>query len=82
MSLVLPNTRGKSYLLNLIDTPGHQNFVDEVAAAARLADGCVLVVDVVEGVSSIPSSLFRVLRLEGKEAKGASERVEWKREGK
>lgn len=34
----------------MIDTPGHVNFVDEVAAAMRLADGIILVVDVVEGV--------------------------------
>lgn len=50
MSLVLQNSRGKSHLVNLIDTPGHVNFVDEVASCARLVDGIVLVVDVVEGV--------------------------------
>ena len=50
MSLVMEGTKRKSYLLNLIDTPGHTNFQDEVAAACRLADGVVLVVDVVEGV--------------------------------
>lgn len=50
MSLVLQSTKGKSHLFNLIDTPGHVNFVDEVAAAARLVDGVCLVVDVVEGV--------------------------------
>lgn len=50
MSLVLPNTKGKSYLVNLVDTPGHANFVDEIASAVRVADGAVVVVDCVEGV--------------------------------
>lgn len=30
---------------------GHTDYIDEVVAATRLADGVVLVVDVVEGVS-------------------------------
>lgn len=55
MSLVLQTTSGKSHLLHLIDTPGHVNFLDEVAAAIRLADGILLVVDVVEGVRNISS---------------------------
>ncbi|ETS75176.1 U5 small nuclear ribonucleoprotein component [Pestalotiopsis fici W106-1] len=50
MSLVLQSTKGKSHLVNIIDTPGHVNFVDEVAASLRLVDGVALVVDVVEGV--------------------------------
>jgi U5 small nuclear ribonucleoprotein component len=50
MSLVLPSTKGKSHLFNIIDTPGHVDFVDEVAASFRLVDGVCLVVDVVEGV--------------------------------
>ncbi|KID84677.1 Ribosomal protein S5 domain 2-type fold, subgroup [Metarhizium guizhouense ARSEF 977] len=50
MSLVLQSAKGKSHLVNLIDTPGHVNFVDEVAVAFRLVDGICLVVDVVEGV--------------------------------
>jgi 116 kDa U5 small nuclear ribonucleoprotein component len=50
MSLVLQGTGGKSHLFNILDTPGHVNFVDEVGASLRLVDGVVLVVDVVEGV--------------------------------
>lgn len=50
MSLVLPDMRGKSKLFNIIDTPGHVNFADEIAASLRLVDGVILVVDVIEGV--------------------------------
>jgi len=50
MSLILSSTAGKSHLIHFIDTPGHINFVDEVASAVRLVDGILLVVDVVEGV--------------------------------
>ncbi|CAK9874035.1 unnamed protein product [Sphagnum jensenii] len=50
MSLVLEDSVGKSYLCNIMDTPGHVNFSDEMTAALRLADGAVLVVDAVEGV--------------------------------
>ncbi|KAL3318092.1 U5 small nuclear ribonucleoprotein component [Cichlidogyrus casuarinus] len=49
-SLVLQDLRDKSYLLNIMDTPGHTNFSDEVTAAFRLADGVCLVVDVSEGI--------------------------------
>ena len=49
MSLILPNSKGKNFLVNLIDTPGHPNFNDEVCCGLRLADGAILVVDCIEG---------------------------------
>ncbi|GAB4844211.1 hypothetical protein Ancab_037577 [Ancistrocladus abbreviatus] len=50
MSLVLEDSGSKSYLVNIMDTPGHVNFSDEMSAALRLADGAVLVVDAAAGV--------------------------------
>ena len=50
MSLVLQNSKEKSFLLNLLDTPGHADFTDEMCSAVRVCDGAVLVVDCVEGV--------------------------------
>ncbi|KIK02044.1 hypothetical protein K443DRAFT_97639 [Laccaria amethystina LaAM-08-1] len=65
MSLILSTTSGKSHLVHLIDTPGHVNFVDEVACAIRLADGILLVVDVVEGLMVGTESVLRHALQEG-----------------
>lgn len=50
VTMVLPDSKGKSFLFNIMDTPGHVNFSDEATASFRLCDGVVLFIDAAEGV--------------------------------
>ncbi|WP_205326362.1 translation factor GTPase family protein [Glycomyces sp. YM15] len=48
--------------VNLIDTPGHPDFIAEVERVLNLLDGAVLVVSAVEGVQAQTRVLYRALR--------------------
>jgi len=67
MSLVLQNSNDKSYLINILDTPGHPNFLDEATASIRLCDGAVIVVDALEGVMMQTERLIKHAVSEGLE---------------
>lgn len=65
VTCLLSDTRGKTFCCTLIDCPGHTNFHDESAAALRVVDGAVIVIDAVEGVRIHTEMVVRQAIAEG-----------------
>lgn len=56
---------GKSYVLNLIDTPGHIDFSYEVSRALKAVEGSILLVDATQGVQAQTLTTLNMARESG-----------------
>lgn len=56
---------GKSFVLNLIDTPGHIDFTYEVSRALKAVEGSVLLVDATQGVQAQTLSVLQMAQDSG-----------------
>ncbi|GAX10690.1 116 kDa U5 small nuclear ribonucleoprotein component [Fistulifera solaris] len=65
LTTLLTDTRGKSFCVTVMDTPGHPHFHDEAVAALRAVDAACVVVDAVEGIMMHTEMVVRQAIAEG-----------------
>lgn len=68
--------KGKEYILNLIDTPGHSDFGYEVSRALAAVEGAILLVDATQGVQAQTLYNYEMARKAGLTIIGAVNKVD------
>lgn len=53
------------YCINILDTPGHQDFSEDTYRTLMAADSAVMVIDCAKGVEEQTKKLFRVCKMRG-----------------
>ncbi|MFH0712332.1 MAG: translation elongation factor 4 [Candidatus Jorgensenbacteria bacterium] len=67
---------GESYVLNLIDTPGHSDFGYEVSRALQAVEGAILLIDAIQGIQAQTLANFRSAKAAGLTLIGAVNKVD------
>ncbi|CCD22248.1 U5 snRNP GTPase SNU114 NDAI_0A00900 [Naumovozyma dairenensis CBS 421] len=65
ITILRQDLKGKSIALNLVDSPGHLNFMDETAVSLAACDVAIICLDIVEGVTSITEQLIKQCQRRG-----------------
>src|SRR3712207_8949230 len=55
----------KGFCINILDTPGHQDFSEDTYRTLMAADSAVMVIDAAKGVEEQTKKLFHVCSLRG-----------------
>lgn len=55
----------KGYVINILDTPGHQDFSEDTYRTLTAADSAVMLIDVAKGVEAQTIKLFEVCKKRG-----------------
>ncbi|CCF59073.1 hypothetical protein KAFR_0G00400 [Kazachstania africana CBS 2517] len=58
-TLLSTDLNNNSIAMNVLDAPGHVNFMDEVAVALTASEIAIIVLDIVEGVTSVVEQLIK-----------------------